>query len=672
MPPASRITDLCGTPAPAGAIVEGSPNIVLGWLPAAREGDDALIGQSIDVIEQGEMSVHFNNHEAVRIGDLLKRGPKVLTGLPTVLIGPDKVLPCDVETLTIEVETIKEVKKSSPSAPKPGSDGTGASGGGKGGGGGGDAAPPAKKSIVAVAKRTLRLDAPPKAVPEDVRELLATYDMVIDVVAGFRDKDNAQKTIDNSKSFEDMTEDERVTASEASEGAVRLSASSTYHTGCTRRMHPRMRLMGMPTPEELPKELVKRAMKLPSQRFHAMPMDLDMFNHKKGLDVLFQFFRYLFGSPGAKQLIVTAQSCGSRPPGEGNPNLTLSALVRIYRKDKWAVKVGLPALGVGKYEETKYSSGQNKGHSTETSAKATLGHDSEATKTTTYEGPKGTSTTTTTTSVQDGVSTKDTRKDGTREDGTAYGSHALEITDQDLVKDPGFSVIIERNGKKCDLTALVTLAKEIAEDIKNWRKVVEDTLKALKAGPQIGWKLSLTLSFLEGSLKVEWEPETGEPIEGRYWPRTNKWSVDVDLMLLNLAVEVSFGIELRIWKIAEFVAKVYFKASGKLSTKFNCTSGKDEHGAKRQVELLIKGELGLTAEVSVVGLSLVDLGASVEAGIKVVSTLGLSQEKGLYFEMRGDLTEAVAKAHVYIAFGITWKKKFTLWNEKPLMPPITL
>lgn len=73
-----------------GVILEGSPTVRIGGMPAARMGDKAQCGNGIDTIAEGEPTVRINGKLAARVGD--KHGCKgvIITGCPTVRIGLNK------------------------------------------------------------------------------------------------------------------------------------------------------------------------------------------------------------------------------------------------------------------------------------------------------------------------------------------------------------------------------------------------------------------------------------------------------------------------------------------------------------------------------------------------------------------------------------------------------
>lgn len=70
-----------------GPCVVGSPNVKIGGLPAAREGDMLVCVGPPDKISSGSSSVKINGKPAARMGDSSAHGGKLVMGNPTVLIG---------------------------------------------------------------------------------------------------------------------------------------------------------------------------------------------------------------------------------------------------------------------------------------------------------------------------------------------------------------------------------------------------------------------------------------------------------------------------------------------------------------------------------------------------------------------------------------------------------
>lgn len=95
MPAAARIADLhtCpkAEPGPVphvgGPVAAGEATVLIGGMPAAREGDMAVCVGPPDTIKQGESSVLIGNKPAARLGDPTEHGGLVVLGMPTVIIG---------------------------------------------------------------------------------------------------------------------------------------------------------------------------------------------------------------------------------------------------------------------------------------------------------------------------------------------------------------------------------------------------------------------------------------------------------------------------------------------------------------------------------------------------------------------------------------------------------
>lgn len=99
MPDAARISDfhVCPKVEPGpiphvgGPIFTGSANVIIGFLPAAREGDSVVcfpVGPS-DKIQQGSATVLINHRQAARRTDPAVHigGDRIVAGCPTVIIG---------------------------------------------------------------------------------------------------------------------------------------------------------------------------------------------------------------------------------------------------------------------------------------------------------------------------------------------------------------------------------------------------------------------------------------------------------------------------------------------------------------------------------------------------------------------------------------------------------
>ncbi|MEN6320460.1 MAG: PAAR domain-containing protein [Syntrophaceae bacterium] len=94
MPPAARLGDMhvCPmvtglVPHVGGPISMGYPQVMIGFMPAARVGDMATCVGPPDAIAMGSTSVFIGGMPAARMGDLTVHGGAIAVGFPTVMIG---------------------------------------------------------------------------------------------------------------------------------------------------------------------------------------------------------------------------------------------------------------------------------------------------------------------------------------------------------------------------------------------------------------------------------------------------------------------------------------------------------------------------------------------------------------------------------------------------------
>ena len=98
MPPAARLTDmhtcpmvtpgLPPTPHVGGPVIgPGVATVLIGNLPAAVIGDNAVCVGPLDTIVTGSTTVLIGGRPAARVGDRTAHGGSIVLGLPTVIIG---------------------------------------------------------------------------------------------------------------------------------------------------------------------------------------------------------------------------------------------------------------------------------------------------------------------------------------------------------------------------------------------------------------------------------------------------------------------------------------------------------------------------------------------------------------------------------------------------------
>lgn len=98
MPLAARLTDMHGCPMATpgtppiphvgGPIIgPGVQTVLVGGLPAAVIGDQAVCVGPPDMIVSGSATVMVGGRAAARLGDATAHGGQIILGCPTVIIG---------------------------------------------------------------------------------------------------------------------------------------------------------------------------------------------------------------------------------------------------------------------------------------------------------------------------------------------------------------------------------------------------------------------------------------------------------------------------------------------------------------------------------------------------------------------------------------------------------
>ena len=93
--PAARVSDNHACPAATGLVPHvggpilppGCTTVLIGGLPAARQGDMAICLGPVDTISRGSTSVQIGGQPAARLGDGTAHGGLIAGGCATVLIG---------------------------------------------------------------------------------------------------------------------------------------------------------------------------------------------------------------------------------------------------------------------------------------------------------------------------------------------------------------------------------------------------------------------------------------------------------------------------------------------------------------------------------------------------------------------------------------------------------
>jgi uncharacterized Zn-binding protein involved in type VI secretion len=70
-----------------GPIASGFPQVMIGFMPAARVTDVVVCVGPPDMIAKGSLTVQIGMMPAARMGDLTVHGGSIVMGFPQVMIG---------------------------------------------------------------------------------------------------------------------------------------------------------------------------------------------------------------------------------------------------------------------------------------------------------------------------------------------------------------------------------------------------------------------------------------------------------------------------------------------------------------------------------------------------------------------------------------------------------
>jgi hypothetical protein len=512
-----------------------------------------------------------------------------------------------------------------------------------------------------VLKTVKRLRGQPisKKVSKEVAAFLDRYDLVIDVVAGYVSKEDASP--DNK---------------------VKVQGFAEYHgSTCSRQKHPLITLSPVNHIEEFKKTpggVFWKAKQTDPRVFMARSLIRDTQQHDDKLGTIFDIFTSFWPGAHQKHLAVLANGCGRRAPGGGAPLTELAALIRIFRSDTWSIVLKLPPLGKYTHEraatrnlrtheverstKTTKSTGFNKNTSeralattTDTQGKKSINRSGS-----TFKGNSGTSYKVEQGHNADGTANRYSERQKTGEEGTAsykdtQNRHTWLIPES-IRKPAGFTFAIKRNDREIDVAGF----KEVIESIVKIADTIRAGFDTLKRMPQLGWKVTFSISVLEGSIEGQWGPKMLDaPIDGRYLPVVTFLNLKINVMLLAVSVELSFGLE-----AMALGTGVILKIAGTLGCKVplnvNVVGSHDPFEVKLTPS--IECELKVVGYASVVGFSVIDVQVSVTGGITVDGKFVVDPKRGLRLEGAVKRKPIVVKGHL----------KWPLGAPKPMNPIVVL
>ena len=528
----------------------------------------------------------------------------------------------------------------------------------------------AAKALQLMTRKVRRLDPVTDVKDRDVLRLLQQYDLIIDTLAE-----------PDAPAIGDPT-------------PAKVMATADYHgRHCSPQAHALVLMEDLYEKETIVKlDPGKASTAIPYQDYNALMSFIDR-NPEGGeafdaVSSVFGMIRALWDRTAERGISIDAKSCGIRARGDGTPkNGQLRALVRIYRKSKWAVGISIPPFGsftdtkTGAMDVTGERSGSHtqsmsaggnvfkKETSSEWSGEGTTGEYKHTQRTqlagdvNAYESSRA---------VEDGSVTTTFKEEHSRADGREMvnqdGSFTSEDLKERLARATGFEFVISFNDTEVKLGEAI---ENIKEQINRIIEVIRNFQKLFDAMPKIGWSFSFDVSVFAGKISLEWASVYGPGAlaDGRYLPVVWDLHGRVDIEIINLTLKVGFGVDLRVLGTG-VVAMIEGSLTLMASVGADINIGGDKLVEYIDVETSAVPALEAVASATVLGFTLVEAKLSVDGGIELQDGKLMVSWADKKFDLKGTLVSKEIQLNGYIRRRWWWDKKIdppkVILEEKPL------
>lgn len=666
MPPAARITDMHTCPLPyhvGGPVIVGEPTVLIGYMPAARVGDQLICAVGPDSVARGEDTVLIGHSPAARLGDPTSHGGKLVVGCPTVIIGST----AQVSTLKTDRPFCEECERkrrareaaaaehASPSVPVKGNVGTGLHLG--------PAATQAATAAGAAAAAAAAAASEPGAAAAqvskpcdfDVVELLCSHCGKARKIAGVKwqldatGKPQGDHVRSPNKKRPFLPDRFEVIADD--EITVQISGGPGYHDG----KHP---MITLTPPTAIGAPVVVHGETTHKFKIAYTPGWFEQrLKAGSGLGFGGALKQLFFPSPLVYSLRVAA--CGTRPQG---PNFAaLAQTINAYPGDIFKISLNLPS--VKKVERQSFSGKEGASRVQESSQTVSEGYkgtshmqgdelrtggptQSYAVKEKVVDRGSGVEQTQKVSQGPDGalVFTDDIKGAKAGEGPALATAKSFKITRNDGDISQSFKV--------AELINFIADLRAKCMDVVDFIRGVADR------SPKIGWSLSFSLELLSGSLDYSWGYKE--------WPKDHTvyrfWKIEASLTVISCKLELAFGAQLLKAK-----AQIYGALSADLKVSASKEANPDAVGLAASVSAALTpgGELGVRGGLG----DWIEVIGKVNAGFEGSTKIDLSPFKWTF---KIDLSEGKGTFVVRSKLGFSREGKAKLWDKRAILSERTI
>ena len=221
------------------------------------------------------------------------------------------------------------------------------------------------------------------------------------------------------------------------------------------------------------------------------------------------------------------------------------------------------------------------------------------------------------------------------------------------------SIEISHNGS--DITKSFKVAEfiEFVADIRSKvMDVVEFVQGLAKQSPSIGWTFTFSLELFSGSLEYSWGYKEWAKDHTVY----RMWKIEASLTVISCRLELAFGVSLLKAK-----AQVYGAISGDLKISASKEANPDNVGLMASVSAALTpgGEIGVRGALG----DWIEVIGKVAGGFEGSTKIDLSPFKWTF---KIDLGEGKGTFTVKSKLGLSYEKKATIWDKRPILAERTI
>ena len=653
MPPAARISDLHTCPLPnhvGGPVIVGEATVLIGYMPAARVGDQLICVPGPDSVSQGENTVLIGNSPAARLGDPTTHGGKIVVGCPTVIIGSV----AQVATLKTDRPFCEECERKRKKAEAAAKDEIRRSEAIKANVSTGLHLGPA--ATQAVSKPAAAVVHESKPCDFDVVEVLCKHCGKARKIAGVKFQLDAQGKpagdhvhSPNKKRpflpdrFEVIADDDLT---------IKISGGPGYHDA----KHPMLTL----TP---PAVIGGAPVVVHGQTSHTFKIAYthgwfeQRLKSSSGLGFGGALKQFFYPAPVVYDLRVAA--CGSRKTGATFAALAQS--IHAYPGDIFKISLTLPSFK--KVEKQSFSGKEGASRVQESSQTVSKGFEGSSH---TKGDELRTGGPTQSYAIKEKVVNRHGGVEQTEKVTQGADGNLTHSDDYKAAKAGDSAALATTKSIKItrddgDITSSFKIAEfiDLVADLRAKCMDVIDFIRALAdKSPKIGWSLSFSLELLSGSLEYSWGYKE--------WPKDHTvyryWKIEAALTVISCKLEVAFGAQLLKDK-----AQIYGSVTADLKVKASKEANPDAVGLAASVSAALTpgGEIGVRGGLG----DWIEVIGKVNAGFEGSTKIDLSPFKWTF---KIELSEGKGTFVARSKLGLSYEGKATLWDKRDILSERTI